>query len=563
MKETFRADETGSLTIFGLFIFMLLVMMSGMAVDMVRQERARVSIQNTIDTAVVAASSLTQEMQSKAEVEALVKDHMAKAGYDPSIVTVDSDFVKPEGSDELTSRYVTADVDFQMDTLFMGFLGIDKLDGVANSGASEGHQMVEISLVLDVSGSMDGIKLTRLQTAARDFVTTVLTNTRPDRTVISIVPYSDQVLMSPDLHTRLTPSFNTDAVIVDLPDDAHPGALASFVPGNTNSYCARFRDDDFETSRLVDGAEIELLGHFSQTDSDSSGTPSSNNRWCKKDDRTAMMLFQNNELTLHTFINSLEARGWTAIDYGMNWGVGLLDPSFQSVATGMIADGFAPASAAGTPVDPAQDGVANDVKKYVVLMTDGINTRQKDLKDGFKSGPTRIWHSATLAGDDTFDTWDGFLVEMPENSASQRYYRPRSPNSGSDHVWVAADDIPADAVQWDHHALFDRFHPNFIGDYFFDDADSEARTAYRNAVNEDLGYANADTRAKAICAAARTTGGIEIYTVAFEAPDEANDLLNECSQGDETGNHFNVVGTDISTAFAAIAAEITKLRLTQ
>ena len=64
-----------------------------------------------------------------------------------------------------------------------------------------------------------------------------------------------------------------------------------------------------------------------------------------------MLLFQNDESTLHTHIDSLSAGGWTAIDYGMNWGVGVLDPAFQDVVTGMIADSMAPASAAGFPVD--------------------------------------------------------------------------------------------------------------------------------------------------------------------------------------------------------------------
>ena len=550
----FRKDEAGSLTIFSLFIFILILMMSGMAVDMVRHERERVKIQNTIDTAVVAASSLTQAIETKAEVEALIKDHVAKAGLDPNIVTVDSDTVKPAGSDEVTSRWVTATADFRMDTMFMNMMGIEHLPGGAASGAREGNQMIEIALVLDTSGSMDGDKMDNLKIAAKQFINTVLTNNSPERTLISIIPYSQQVHMSNDLMARL--SLNTDPVVLD-PVPTNPNAVAAYIPGNTATNCVRFRTDDFTNRRLVDGADIELLSHFRTGSTGNYSTPSGGSRWCRNS-KLEMMLFQNDETALGLHIDAMDATGWTAVDYGMNWGVGVLDPSFQSVVTGMIADNLAPASAAGFPVAHGTP----DVLKYVVLMTDGINTRQRDLKDEFKSGPTRIWHSDTLADEPTNGhKWFGYVVEMPDNPASQRWYVPGLPTTTSDDYYLAEGSEPADATQWDHHALFDRFSVPEAARYFFEQSDTGAFNAYNAAVETNLGYGTADTDLKAICAEARTNEWIEIFTVAFEAPTAANDILAECSA--KEGNHFDVAGTNISTAFAAIAAEITKLRLTQ
>lgn len=552
--EFFRKDETGSLTIFGLFIFILLLMMSGMAVDLVRQEHARVSIQNTIDTAVVAASSLTQEAQSKAEVEALVKDYMAKAGFDPSLVTVDSDLEKPEGSDEIISRYVNASVNFQMDTMFMGMLGIDALQGHAASGAREGNEMIEIALVLDTSGSMNGTKMANLKAAAKNFVTTVLTNNGPDRTLISIIPYSQQVHMSADLMARL--NLNTDPVDVDTPA-SYTNAMTTYVPGNTATNCVRFRSDDYTSHRLVDSGDIELLAHFARNSTGSYSQPSAGARWCR-DSKAHVMLFQNDETTLHDHIESMTATGWTAVDIGMNWGVGVLHQSFQSVVTGMNADGLAPDSAIGFPVALGTP----DVKKYVVLMTDGINTHQYDLKDEFKSGPTRIWYSDDLANG---NEWDGYLVEMPDAPANQRWYRPRSPWGTGDDEYLHATAVEAggqaeDAVQWDHHALFNRFHYAEAADYFFSNVDAAAFTAYDNA-RANGGWGGADDDLRAICAKARENQWIKIFTIAFEAPDDADSLLAECSG--ESGEHYDVAGNQIQAAFNSIAAEITKLRLTQ
>jgi len=559
----FRSDENGSLTIFSLFIFLLILMMSGMAVDMIRHERMRVDIQNTIDTAVVAASSLTQAAQTEEDVNALVREYVEKAGFDPSIVTVESDLQRPEGSDIVISRFVNARADFEINTVFMGLLGIEELTGGVASGASEGQQLIEIALVLDNSGSMSGNKLAQLKSAAKEFVTTVLNNNSPDRTVISIVPYANQVHMGPDLMARLnldttSVDLNTDAIAV-LNPPTHPGAINAFIPGNTASDCARFRDDDFATRSVADSLEIELLANFAFRNAGTFSTPGANDLWCD-DDTLDMLVFQNSETALHDHIDLMEASGWTAVDYGMNWGLGLLDASFQDIAQGMVDDNVVPASVAGSPVP---FGTPN-VLKYVVLMTDGINTFQLDLKDEFKSGPTRIWYSETQAGGPDFD-FDGFLVEMPDAPANQRWYVPGDPTTNSDDQNLA--NLPADAVQWDHHQLFDRFNPADAANYFFGNSDPVAFAAYSNAINQNLGHSKADIDLASICSVARGTPGtdeaddIEIFTIALEAPDAANTLLAECSGKD--ANHFNVVGAELSAAFNAIATQITQLRLTQ
>ena len=54
-KVAFGADESGSLTIFSLFLFLLILMIAGMSVDLIRHEHGRVAMQNTLDTAVLAA----------------------------------------------------------------------------------------------------------------------------------------------------------------------------------------------------------------------------------------------------------------------------------------------------------------------------------------------------------------------------------------------------------------------------------------------------------------------------------------------------------------------------
>ena len=582
----FQKDEAGSFTIFGLFIFLMIIMVAGLAVDMMRYEHERVGVQNTLDTAIVAATRLNQEADTNEEIEALVKDYFRTAGYDPDIVDVVPNIEGAAGGGEETLRTVEARVNFSMNTAFMNMLGIDELDGVVGGGAREGQQIIEVALVLDISGSMGwGTKLDNMQEAAKQFVSIVLDNNGPERVMISIIPYNMQVQMSEDLQNRL--DIANTMVIID-PEPTHPGAISQYITHNSAARCARFLDADYDSRRLAASGDLEPSGKFA-TGNWSYNRPGnnadSNAYWCGSG-YPEMMLFQNDEQKLHDHIDSLSARGMTAIDYGMKWATGILDPSFRPIVQGMLADSntaranaqqaaadngtsyvppsqawIVPDNVAGHPVDL---GTPN-VFKYIVLMTDGANTQHLDLKNEFKSGPTRIWYSQEVADLSGNDFWDGFMVEMPENSASQRWYIPGNPNDTGDdqyrsEAWFAGlDDTVVE--QWGYHQLYERFSVNDAANYFFR-TDSAARTAHRNALEDTGGYGTADNNLERICDQATESEWMTVYAVAFEAPEGGQQALQRCI-GDSQGRYFAVQGEQLIAAFNEIAAEITQLRLTQ
>ena len=552
-------DEAGSITIFSLIIFVLILMCAGMAVDMMRYERERTGLQNAMDSGVIAASSLNQG----ADPTALVKDYVEKAGYNPDLVTVTP--VVSEAGGNVIGRSVSAVADFQMNTMFMKMMGIEALPGRAAGAALEGSQVLEIVLVLDISGSMGwaasggGTKMDALKIAAKDFVTTVLDNSDPDRVSISIVPYNQQVYMDTALMGRLNLA-NTTQTVVDPP--AHPGAITAYQTMNPASRCARFADEDFDTRRLSEAAAVGVSASFSTNNNNSYNAMGEGAFWCG-DNWPKIMLYQNDETTLHTHIDSLTTQGFTAIDYGMNWGVGLLDPSFRDVVTDMVDDGDAPATARDHPVnyDTA------DVLKYVVLMTDGTNTLQQDLVSGMKAGPSRVWWSQTQRDAGTTE-FAGYLFEMPDNDPSERWLVPGDPNSDADDFYLAEGALPADAEQWSKHQMYRRFSVKNIAEYFYGMTKDDFIDAY---VIEE-GYGGADTNLRAICEQARgdapgTTEKnsdddlIKVFSVAFEAPSSSATLLDQCSSGD--GFFFDVEGQQIAEAFNSIAVQISLLRLTE
>ena len=555
-----KDDERGSLTIFSLFLFVILLMTAGMAVDMVHQEQRRIAMQNAIDSGILAASSMTQQL----DAEALVKEYIAKAGFDPDTVTVTPADAYAGNNAGLYSREVAVRSDVATETMFMGLLGISSLSSPADGTAIETRENVEISLVLDISGSMNWAsadpsksKLTALQEAAKEFVDVIFATNDPERVSISIVPYNQQVHVPNELMSRLNVNDATLSVNAPAP---YPGALTEYRVNDANAPCLIFDDADFKTlalgaggaferstSVLADNYYWELDGQVQQYYQ----TPFEWARWCGNF-HSKIMPLSNDPVALKAHIDGLTALGATAINIGLNWGLALMDDGMQSVVDQMVASGDLSADVAGRPFAYNTQGV----QKYLVLMTDGENTNQLDLKQEFKSGPTRAWYSPSAGA---ASTYGGYFVLMPDNAAEQRWYRPGSPSTGSDDQRIAEADIPSDAYQLDYHDLYQRFGYRSAAWFLFNNVDVPARTAHDAALEDIGGWNTADTRLGQLCTEAKTNSRVKVFTVAFEAPAGGQSVLQNCAFA--PGFYFDVDGTDIKSAFRSIAGQIALLRL--
>ena len=152
--------EDGTFTIFGVYILLIMLLFSGIGIDLMRFERDRAELQYTLDRAVLAAV----DIENKDDPKAVVQEYFAKAGFADKLTSV----TVKQG---LSYREVAATALSRMDTQFMHMTGVDSLGVPAASTAEERIDGVEISLVLDVSGSMNrNDRLTNLKVAAKQFV---------------------------------------------------------------------------------------------------------------------------------------------------------------------------------------------------------------------------------------------------------------------------------------------------------------------------------------------------------------------------------------------------------
>ena len=604
----FRKDESGALVVFSLFMFMLILWLAGMSVDLMRYEVTRGKLQATLDRATLSAADLDQTL----ECEDVVRDYFEKANMTPFLQTLTC-------TSGENFRTVNATAAAPMPLFFYDIPriithpfqpGLTVLDVNGVSTAEERIGNVEISLVLDVSGSMNtNNRLTDLRPAARDFVTTLLgeaadqpADTSDSLITISIVPYNASVNPGEDI-----------AAGFDL------------IQTHDKSTCLIFEDSIFNTTALDLNATYEHIAHFEY--SPDSHNSMITNPWCRThegfgnvpDDLNAILPISSDVSDLHDAIDDLVAGGNTAIDVGMKWGTALLDPSTQ----GLFNTG--PAATTTTVDHPLAYDAPDGVQKYIVLMTDGENTPQRDLRPRFKTELSFAWFDLSdyptdqrdlyqIANNDISIQVDG--QQTPTDYTDDQFYhngagvaQPFPYPRGYDTAQEYIDDMEtydinnagirvanptgvgltfdADVRQASWQELFANWASRRVSFDLFQEArdagalPNSAGTVVTtegvtinlpdyvdsnnfNPIERDLVEGGeADDRLSAICEAARNQN-IIIYAVSFEAPERGQAALQDCvNVKDFSGRFFDVNGDEIDTAFDLIAASISSLKLTE
>ncbi|WP_224815879.1 TadE/TadG family type IV pilus assembly protein [Hasllibacter sp. MH4015] len=544
----FARREDGTVTAFAVMMFILMVSVSGIAIDVMRYETQRAQLQYTLDRAILAAASLTQPY----DPEGVVRDYFAISG----LTEYRLDIRVEEG---LNFRRVHAYAETELRPHFMQLFGVRMMTSPAIGAAEERMDYIEVSMVLDISGSMgDNNRMVNLQPAAREFVTEVLTANGTDAeenlVSVSIVPYNGRV--------------NAGALI---------GSVFTFDDVHNYSNCARFLPADYLTTAIDPAVPIRRLAHWDRDNEDDDQlfeTPH-----CQTDQYGAILPWQHDETTLHNAINALSTGGWTAIDVGMRWGVALLDPAALPAVNGLIASGDVHPDFAQRPA-PYRDGIEStrrddETIKVVVLMTDGDNTNQYDLRDAYRTGYAPIFYHP---GDDQYSVWwedqgQFWLPADDPRDASGSWQN--SPHGGWSAYGMTSAEFTTDgpnAYDGGSHTgevllwadLWAAYTAEYIAEEWLEEpARASGHWAFHNAVADDASYryaarTEADTNLYNICDQARAAG-IIVFSIAFEAPEGGQDVLEYCATTES--HYYDVDGLEINQAFASIARTINQLRL--
>ena len=555
--DDFARGEEGTTMVLGLFVFVVMLAAGGMAVDFMQAERERAQIQYTLDRAILAGAALSQPL----DPESVVHDYFEKSGLDNYELNVSV----PEEYNSLTSRYVSATATTNINNYFVNMVGINDMLVNATGTAQERVQNVEISMVLDVSGSMENSsKMENMKSAALEFVRTVLNDNNADRVSINLVPYNMQV--------------NAGEALLDAID-----ADYNVTNEHDTSHCIDFTSSQFNSTSLVSGATYQRTGHFDPfyTSIDHPATSSDDNSsrlfMCPTTSHSEIALLSQNLSDLENRINALQPGGNTSIDIGVRWGATLLDPSFNSVLADLSGDD------AVDPVFSNRPAAYNDDDsiKIMIVMTDGINTTQYTLDDDYASGNSNVWitEDSTIMSiyddynDDYFITntyYDNYYgssnVYGDINGSGYRWTSGGEYNkwSNSPHEWngTSYNGFPTGDLRrltwpevWEmmgtrYNAYYNQYKMrNWSSEYY----------NWRDKVTNSVSGSAKDTRLSNACDAAKTNG-VVIFSIGFEVTTSSAAVMEDCASSES--HFYRVEGIEISDAFNAIAQTIQRLKLT-
>lgn len=334
--KRFASDTRGDIAIlFGLMALVLFAMI-GLAVDYGRFVNARSQTISATDAAVLAGA---RAMQTNGGDQNAALD-VARAYYSQATknrLSLTNDTINFAIVDNATAMVATGNA--TITTPFMGIAGTRSLPILRSDGSDYSKAVLavggnaelnlEISMMLDITGSMAGQKLKDMQSAASDLVNIVVWQDQSRYTSkVAIVPFAYDVR----LPTNAANAFK----------------LATGYTKNTNSPCVVER---IGTQNYTDVAPKS--GQYVMVHSSSSNKVSPT---CDLSSTEEVLPLTSDKSALLTKITNLQTEGSTAGHIGTAWAWYMLSPNWSSLW---------PASSA-----PAAYGT-DKLKKIAVLMTDG------------------------------------------------------------------------------------------------------------------------------------------------------------------------------------------------
>jgi len=302
--KNYLKDTAGNMAMTFAISAMFILAGVGAAIDFSTVSSKRVSYQNLADIAVLAAAKSGETDQD--DLQDIAQDVVDANNFSGEALTV---------SVVLTaSGQVQVNVSGAQDTMLMGMFGNSQIDvNVMAASPLTTSAPLHIALVLDVTGSMSGSKLSTLKTASTDLVDT-LRGFDNGALKMSVVPFAQYV--------NIGLSHSAEPWL-DLPFNWQGCVGSRLTPGHEQ----------------VAFSGVQMPGLDSIT--------------CSSEIRPLTSNLNNVKST----ISGLNAGGWTYIPAGLIWGWRTLDIN--------------------APLTQANIAFASNTENVLILMTDGANTRSK------------------------------------------------------------------------------------------------------------------------------------------------------------------------------------------
>ena len=355
LNKLFKNERGNVVMIFALALVPILAV-AGTAIDISRMQSAKIQMSSLLDQAVLASANLSYTDEPEALIEDWMKSQVSQFGYDPADleVTVVSNVA-------LNSKDVTATARLTMDTAIMYMFGQDRVTIEVDSTAVQSITNIEIAMVLDISSSMRGNRLTSLKAASTDFIDIMLTPDTLNTTSINVVPFGGTVNIGDSLFNKFAVPMLAPTTIVDPDEDDYD------IGTNVETSPFRFTNGETCIEAIQDDYDTELLPLADRGQVPDFWRWWNNHPWCPED-ASAVFLNSSNPTALKNHLNGMVLSDGTGMDIGTMWGLKVLSPSFRGELGGDY------------PGRPLEFDILES-QKVMIVMTDGAITAQNRPED--------------------------------------------------------------------------------------------------------------------------------------------------------------------------------------
>ncbi|MEL7109810.1 MAG: hypothetical protein AAGJ68_15570 [Pseudomonadota bacterium] len=319
-------------------------------------KRQKTQTATLLDQAVLAATNLASTEDPDTLVETWMAAQIEQFGHSKENLIVESSSVVA-----LNSKSVTASATLTVDTAVMHLFGTEEVTIEVQASAFQSIPNIEISMVLDISSSMRGNRLTSLKAASTEFVDIMLNETTEDATSINVIPFGGTVNIGSTLFDKFAVETSGFGTIIDpSEDDYNIGTSVEtsdfrFTDGHE---CIEAVQTDYSTAMLSNNSRGQVPDFWRWWN---------NHPWCPEA-ASAVFLNSNDATAIKAHLNGMVLSDGTGMDIGALWGLKTLSPSFRGELGGDFTD---------RPLDFN----AEESKKVMIIMTDGAITAQNRPKD--------------------------------------------------------------------------------------------------------------------------------------------------------------------------------------
>ncbi|MEG3617953.1 TadE/TadG family type IV pilus assembly protein [Magnetovibrio sp. PR-2] len=342
--NAFRTAERGAVAIMVALAMVPLMLAAGISMDIGRAYIVKQRLLQTTDAAALAIAAGIDNFSTDAELTEILNDFV-DANYEGNSYTSIS---------SRTYSYVDTDVNVTLtasvDTTFMSIVSIDSLDVAASSSVTRSEDTMEVVLVLDNSGSMDGSRMTALKDASNSLLDILFgTSTVSSQVSVGLVPFSNNV----NIGTSNTAYVN-DPTAYNWGITSWGGCVMAKTTNDEDT------KDDFEGPWDVMWWDDDGNNNWYSSGRYYNTSSRSPNKYCVD---SAITPLTNDKSVLQTAVNNMDAFGGTHINLGAIWGWRVISPT--------------------EPFAEGQAYNASDNNKAVIILTDGENTAYDFVYDAF------------------------------------------------------------------------------------------------------------------------------------------------------------------------------------